>query len=319
MNEVKREIGTDISYCLYHYKSLVLELLKVQFPYDTNEQHQKSSEKETSRIVKFLIERNLHEELEVYKQQYKIHKSSYLPLAEQVIFISDMELNPEYSLKSPKTLKNNELSLSLFYTTQSSPMECNGASDILVHEKWKNLPPPMETRTKAKEKENTSWSRDSSPDRNAFQTPSKYPNTPRYENVSQSSSNDGPYRSRRVTRGRFSPNSGRKRIMMRTNSGNFRSISRNRLFTTNRKGQYSPRRLSRSPSENKEKKCQLCFKNHREPCFKYGSIKPSEKLCQACFNGYHDKSICLEKRKDEMPKPESRNNSPGFDFNPHLN
>ena len=106
---------------------------------------------------------------------------------------------------------------------------------------------------------------------------------------------------------------------MRTNSGNFRSISRNRLFTTNRKGQYSPRRLSRSPSENKEKKCQLCFKNHREPCFKYGSIKPSEKLCQACFNGYHDKSICLEKRKDEMPKPESRNNSPGFDFNPHLN
>ena len=187
----------------------------------------------------------------------------------------------------------------------------------------------METRSKAKDKEkdntSSSWSRDSSPERASYRTPSKTPGTPRYENVPQRTYDDrNSYRSRRMTRGRFSPNSGRRRIMMRTNSGNFRSVSRNRLFTRNKEGNFSPRRLSKSPATSSERKCQLCLRVHREPCFKYGSIKPTDKLCQSCFNGYHEKSICLEqKKKDESSKmaakSESRNSSPGFDLNPHLN
>ena len=297
MNTITRDVGTDIAFTLHHYKSLVQELMKIQYPDEKNEENLKNAERQTSKIVKFLIEENLNQELELYKQQYKTQNSKYLGLTETIIFISDMELNPIYSLKSPKSLKNNELNLSLFYTSKSTPAQF---AEVMVHDKWKQLPPPMETRSKTQSESDYNTSKDY-----YNVNKNKYENVPKKRDESTE-------RSRPSSRSRrFSPSSGKKRLMFRTKSGNYRSISRNRIFTTRKDGKLTPRGVSKSPEKINidDGKCQLCFRFHPPPCHKYGTITPTTTICSTCSNGKHSPSICLEKTKPTTRNPSPFNNS----------
>ena len=82
-----------------------------------------------------------------------------------------------------------------------------------------------------------------------------------------------PYRSSsrgyssRPSRGRSkSPFSGRQRLLVRTNSGNYRSLSRSRLMVRKPDGTVTNRQLSRSPSSGRITRCKICHRQHRGQC-----------------------------------------------------
>ena len=80
---------------------------------------------------------------------------------------------------------------------------------------------------------------------------------------SDRSGNGGRSRYRNKSR---SPFSGRSRLVARTSSGSYRSVSRSGMKIRRPDGTLTPRPLSRSPSAEKLRKCSNCNRTHKGRC-----------------------------------------------------
>ena len=308
-----RKVGTGISTTLLTYRSLVHEMLNITCPFSTESANLQEAERETSKVIKYFVMENLYEELYEYRRQYKQQTQRFLPLVDQITFISDLELQPEFALTSDKSLDTKNINLSLFYTdSDSRSTDVHTKTVNERHHQYANqaYTPSTRSRPLPPFQPLHRWGsknslKSNSPDR--FETPK--------------ASRDSRSRQR----------SGPRKIYYRTNSGAFRSVSQsrdtsngtNRVSNSRKSSRSSSRYSSRLPLQRQKEepeRCKLCLKKHDQPCKKYGSIRPTKVPCHIC-SAFHPPSICLERPSTPLyNNPGSRSSSPGpAVVNKHLN
>ena len=120
-----------------------------------------------------------------------------------------------------------------------------------------------------------------------------------------------------------SPGSGKPRFYRKGSNGSMRSVSRDRIFTYDRKGGFTPRSYTRSPSfrrfyESVDKvpkdRCVKCFRYTgaevgdtctATKCLRYLETPTTKTPCSICKGGFHQEKYCsLKSRSPSAGRPE---------------